>query len=223
MNLLLINSNENNAFAAVFTKNNLNIVRCSQFISKNEKPGRSPDKLINCLVMLRDSNDFSEIDAIAVTIGPGSFTGIRVGLALAKGIAMGIKKPLIPVNNFELAYEEIPDKDINKSYCVLLTAKSPEYYYSVFKNGELQNSGCMNIDEIFKFLDKNVIIAGNFYNESIVKHDYFKCINLDGNGYNQPRAMLTLAGRLYTEGKYEPAEKVEPLYIKDFLVKLQKS
>ena len=223
MNLLLINSNENNAFAAIYTKNNLNIVRCSEFISKNEKPGRSPDRLINCLVSLRESNDFSAIDAIAVTIGPGSFTGIRVGLALAKGIALGIKKPLIPVINFELVYEEIPDKDKNKSYCVLIPAKSPEYYYSVFKNGALQNFGCMNIDEIFNILDKNVIIAGNFYNESVVKHDYFTCINLDGNGNNHPGAMLTLAGRLYTEGKLEPAEKVEPLYIKDFLVKLQKS
>lgn len=59
---------------------------------------------------LKENNTkFSDIKAIAVVTGPGSFTGIRIGIAFAKGLAIGLNIPIIPINAFELYFEQYQD------------------------------------------------------------------------------------------------------------------
>ncbi|MFQ6778396.1 MAG: tRNA (adenosine(37)-N6)-threonylcarbamoyltransferase complex dimerization subunit type 1 TsaB [Alphaproteobacteria bacterium] len=59
---------------------------------------------------LDDNNvAWSDLTAIAVVVGPGSFTGIRLGIAYAKGIALGLNIPVISINAFELYLAEFPD------------------------------------------------------------------------------------------------------------------
>lgn len=52
---------------------------------------------------------WTDLTAIGVVVGPGSFTGIRLGIAYAKGLAMGLNIPIIPVNAFEIYMEKSPD------------------------------------------------------------------------------------------------------------------
>ena len=52
---------------------------------------------------------WNDITAIGVVVGPGSFTGIRMGIAYAKGLALGLKIPVIPVNAFEIYLAKTPD------------------------------------------------------------------------------------------------------------------
>ena len=52
---------------------------------------------------------WSDISAIGVVVGPGSFTGIRIGIAYAKGLAMGLNIPVVPINAFELYLAATPD------------------------------------------------------------------------------------------------------------------
>ena len=52
---------------------------------------------------------WSDLTAIGVVVGPGSFTGIRMGIAYAKGLALGLKIPVIPVNAFEIYLAKTPD------------------------------------------------------------------------------------------------------------------
>ena len=52
---------------------------------------------------------WSDISAIGVVVGPGSFTGIRIGIAYAKGLAMGLGIPVVPINAFELYLAATPD------------------------------------------------------------------------------------------------------------------
>ena len=52
---------------------------------------------------------WSDITAIGVVVGPGSFTGIRLGIAYAKGLAMGLNIPVVPINAFELYLAQTPD------------------------------------------------------------------------------------------------------------------
>lgn len=53
--------------------------------------------------------NWSDITAIGVVVGPGSFTGIRMGIAYAKGLAMGLSIPIVPINAFDLYLAEFPD------------------------------------------------------------------------------------------------------------------
>ncbi len=52
---------------------------------------------------------WTDLSAIGVVVGPGSFTGIRLGIAYAKGLAMGLNIPVVPVNAFELYLYDAPD------------------------------------------------------------------------------------------------------------------
>jgi tRNA threonylcarbamoyladenosine biosynthesis protein TsaB len=65
----------------------------------------------------------SALDLIAVTIGPGSFTGIRVGLAAARGIALAARLPLIGVSSFEAAAATVP-KAVLDDRCLLVALES---------------------------------------------------------------------------------------------------
>ncbi len=220
MNFLLINSNENDAFAAVYSDDKLRVVRSSEFkCDEIPKEGRSPDKLINCLAQLREEFDFRNADAISVTTGPGSFTGIRVGLSFAKGISAASGKLIIPVNSFHLQFERIPAKVQENTYCILIPAKIPEYYFALYNDNVQKITGSGKFDEIAHIFPKNTVFVTNFDDETIKKHPYFTVLNLNNSVLSEQDAMLALTRRYFSEGRLLPPEKVEPVYIKDFVIK----
>jgi tRNA threonylcarbamoyladenosine biosynthesis protein TsaB len=76
---------------------------------------------------------FPDLDAIAVTVGPGSFTGLRIGLSVARGIALAISKPIIGVTTFAVVAESIPAGErTGRSILVLLDSKRAELYCQAF-------------------------------------------------------------------------------------------
>ena len=59
---------------------------------------------------IKENNvSMSDLNAIGVVVGPGSFTGIRMGIAYAKGLGIGLNIPVVPINAFELYMYESPD------------------------------------------------------------------------------------------------------------------
>ena len=76
--------------------------------------------------------DLNRIDAVAVSIGPGSFTGLRIGLATAKGLAVGSKKPIIGVSTLEaLAYNAGLFEGL---ICPVLDASRDEVYTAAYRS-----------------------------------------------------------------------------------------
>jgi len=71
-----------------------------KFLNEN---GLSP------VALAKGGATFRDLTAIGVVVGPGSFTGIRLGIAYAKGLAIGLNIPVIPVNAFEIYLEKSPD------------------------------------------------------------------------------------------------------------------
>ena len=66
-----------------------------------------PDAVENFLQ--EHNTKWSDLTAIGIVVGPGSFTGIRLGIAYAKGLGIGLNIPVIPVNAFEIYLAETPD------------------------------------------------------------------------------------------------------------------
>ena len=75
--------------------------------------------------------EISQIDAFAVSIGPGSFTGLRVGLATALGLSLAQKKPVIPVETLYAMAHTIPIT--NRVICPIIDARKGEVYTSFFQ------------------------------------------------------------------------------------------
>ena len=215
MKLLLINSSDKNAFAAIVNETEQAIVYASEFTEAETIPGKTPDKLIHCLDKLTSKSDIKDVDAIAVTVGPGSFTGIRVGLALAKGIAFGLDKKIIPVDNFELTLGRLHEILPDKTYCVLLEAKLPEYYFAVYEKGLLTKKGSETLENLAKILRNDTIVVGDFDDETQLKHCYFSVLNVKDR-VSEFDAMSKIAQRGIISANLTDAKDVQPLYLKDF-------
>lgn len=79
---------------------------------------------------------YDRLDALAVTLGPGGFTGVRIGLAAARGLALATRRPILGLSSFEAvaaAVEETRRRDL--PLAVLLDAKRAEIYLQVFAPG----------------------------------------------------------------------------------------
>lgn len=100
---------------------------------------------------LKDANmKASEIDIIAVTNGPGSFTGIRIGISLAQGLASVIEKPIIGINTLEAIANEITGEAV-----VVIDAGKGEVYHQKFINGLATSE--ISLKPVSEINEQNVI------------------------------------------------------------------
>ncbi len=86
-------------------------------------------------VMATANTPYTALDRIAVTIGPGSFTGVRVGLSAARGIAMAADKPVIGVTSLEVLAYAVPDSELPNGPGILVAvdARRGDFFLQKFK------------------------------------------------------------------------------------------
>jgi tRNA threonylcarbamoyladenosine biosynthesis protein TsaB len=222
LKLILINSNPENSFTAYYSDSAFIVSKTADFMTPEElgNANKSPDKLIHCLNYIASLPEvnLNEIDAVSVTIGPGSFTGIRVGIAIAKGIADSLEKKIIPVNNFELTLNRLMKTEQDKKYCILIPAKVSEYYYSIIENNNEIKSGFIQINEINTIIDDNICIVGNFSPEIMGKLHYFSMSSVK-NLKSETETMAEMSKKLFESGIVYGSGEIKPLYLKDFVIR----
>ncbi len=112
--------------------------------------------------------NISEIDAFAVSRGPGSFTGIRIGISAIKGLTAPNKKKCVGVSTLRAMAENYRDTDC--ILCAVMDARCNQVYNALFeiKNGEIKRLCddrallCEELkEELINFKDKNIIIVGD--------------------------------------------------------------
>jgi tRNA threonylcarbamoyladenosine biosynthesis protein TsaB len=164
-----------------------------------------------------------DVDAIAVTAGPGSYTGLRVGMASAKGLCYALKKPLITINMLEVmtasALKLFPSDSESFIYCPMMDARRMEVFTAIYKHGlTIYMQPCaMILDEssFEKELSENKIIffgSGSAKWQNICKHPdaVFKTVAI------LPESMSDLSNSLFLEKKFTDLAYSEPLYLKEF-------
>ena len=116
---------------------------------------------------------FDDIELIAVSVGPGSFTGVRIGVSLVKGLAFGTDIPIAPVSALEaLAYNLM---GLDGIYVSVMDARRDQVYCAVFeRDGEgikrLTEDSASSLDELYEILkvynEKPIYLAGDGYEKS---------------------------------------------------------
>ena len=180
--------------------------------------------------------DLAEIDAIAVSGGPGSFTGLRIGSATAKGLGLALDKPLIHVPTVDgLAYQVYGCGDI---ICPIMDARRNQVYTGIytFSASAGKKEGTREVDPVFQVLRMQMAIAV----EDLIRrlNNYNRPVVFLGDGVPVYREMLSaglkvpysfappymnrqraavvgaLGIRYYQAGKYETAMEHQPEYLR---------
>lgn len=105
------------------------------FNSSGEEIGRGhAERLMEMIgeVMAETSTTFSDLDRIVVTVGPGSFTGLRVGLSVARGFGLVLEKPVVGITTLAAIARAAAPKDGGAPLLVALTGKGDEVYCQEF-------------------------------------------------------------------------------------------
>lgn len=119
--------------------------------------------------------ELNKLTGIAVSVGPGSFTGLRIGLATAKGLAFSLSIPIIGVNTLE-SYA-LDRKDLPGILCPMMKARKGEYYFTLYRKEnhyndlirieDYQCKSWLSIKEKLLKLDQPVYILGYGLMEAI--------------------------------------------------------
>jgi len=169
--------------------------------------------------------ELKDIDAIAVTGGPGSYTGLRVGLASAKGLCYALSKPLIMINTLEVltasTFSTVIDQQVDDStlFCPMIDARRMEVFTAIYDRGltEVLSPCAMILDE-HSFQDElrksNIIFFGS-------GSEKWKAICQGANASFaevsiRPEAMASLSANFFSTGRFVDPAYSEPFYLKDF-------
>ena len=164
----------------------------------------------------------NNIDAIAVAAGPGSYTGLRVGMASAKGLCYALNKPLIVLNTLEIltiAAQQQFKNPVEILFCPMIDARRMEVFTAVYNNS-LNTSlpPCAMIlqeDSFLNQLKENRIVffgTGAAKWKTICKHSNASFTIV----LNLPQAMAYLSNTYFLQNNFANLVYSQPFYIKEF-------
>ena len=168
--------------------------------------------------------DLNTIDAIAVAAGPGSFTGLRIGSATAKGLGLALKKPLVSIPTLEgIAYNFCGSE---KVICPMMDARRSQVYTGIYEfQGNtlkvLEDQMAVPVEEVLEKLNqtgREVILAGDgvpVYLELIEKNLKVPYLLAPAHLNRQRAGAVAVLGIQYAkEGKLESAMEHQPDYLR---------
>ncbi len=167
--------------------------------------------------------DPATLDAIAISAGPGSFTGLRIGAATAKGLGLALDKPLISVPTLDaMAYNMYMSRAL---VCPMLDARRGQVYAGVYafaKDMErVREPECILTADLADRLNeygREIIFLGDGTENAapVLKEKLSVAYSFAPANLNSPRAgsVAALGAHYYMEGKTMPAEEFAPQYLR---------
>lgn len=170
--------------------------------------------------------NISEIDAIAVSKGPGSYTGLRIGVSTAKGLCYSLDKPLIAVDTLQyMAMAVLNQFNIETPeafYVPMLDARRMEVYSAIFSAGgkRIRETQAEIIDEnsFHSLLKEHPVV---FFGDGALKCK--SVLSYTSNAMFLPdivpsaKDMIALSEKAFSEKQFEDVAYFEPYYLKDFV------
>jgi len=203
---------------------------CSVSISKDGETislkeintgGYSHSELLHSFIeeVLKESNfKLSNLDAVAVSKGPGSYTGLRIGVSTAKGLCFGNNIPLISIPTLEsMATSQKGDYTL----LPMLDARRMEVYACVFNSSlqEIRKTEAEIIDEnsYAEFLEKGKVLFfgdGAEKCKEIIKHENAEFVD---DIFPSAKDMAGISEEKFNRQDFEDTAYFEPFYLKDFI------
>lgn len=163
-----------------------------------------------------------DLNAISVSSGPGSYTGLRIGFSAAKGLAYALQIPLITIETLKALSSEVINTDnIDAIYCPLLDARRMEVYCAIYDNqlNEILPVQPLVLNEesiqIFN-KEKDIYFFGNGMSKSKILLQTLPNVHFIDDITASASSMVSLAFQKYTTQNFADMAYVEPNYLKEF-------
>lgn len=174
-------------------------------------------------VLVECGKTMNDLSAVAVSMGPGSYTGLRIGVSTAKGLCYALDIPLIAINTLEaMAHGIKAIKNYNSVfYCPMIDARRMEVYTALYnENLELilpTEAKIIDGDSFSELLNQKMIFFGDGAMkcaETLAKNSNAVFIE---NFINSAKDLSEIAFDKFKKAEFEDVAYFEPYYLKDFL------
>ncbi|HHB75475.1 MAG TPA: tRNA (adenosine(37)-N6)-threonylcarbamoyltransferase complex dimerization subunit type 1 TsaB [Desulfobulbus sp.] len=167
--------------------------------------------------------DWPAIDGIGVSLGPGSFTGLRIGLAAAQGLALAAGIPLVGVETLDALALALACVGVTDRICPVLDARKQEVYAALYKPGDrngypvrLSADEAIGPGKLTEAIDRPTVVAGPavaVYQEVFVQNRFIRLLPAS---LAHPRALYVglLAERMLLDGLQPDPALISPKYVR---------
>lgn len=174
-------------------------------------------------LLVQTNINVKQLNAVAVSKGPGSYTGLRIGVSAAKGLCYTLNIPLISLNTLQIIANGIEHRDSNALYCPMLDARRMEVYTAVYNSilDEVLPTEALIVNEttIEKLnTSQNIYFFGDGMPkcrellQTLPKAQFIENINPSSKN------MGTLCYQKFINNQFEDVAYFEPFYLKDFMI-----
>lgn len=175
-------------------------------------------------VVQASGRSLKQLEAVAIASGPGSYTGLRIGTSMAKGLCYSLNVPLIAIGTLDVMASQVNKINADRSLlCPMIDARRMEVYCKVFDADLVvrQDVDARIIDEtsFSGFLASERIVFfgdGALKCRELIRHGNASFLD---NVYPSASQLGFLASTKLKAGLTEDVTRFEPFYLKDFLVK----
>jgi tRNA threonylcarbamoyladenosine biosynthesis protein TsaB len=171
------------------------------------------------------------IDAVSVSSGPGSYTGLRIGVSMAKGLCFGWNVPLLNIPTLDImaskAVKQLPDKESSESlFCAMIDARRMEVYTAIYDQSlhKIRDTRAEIVTEetYAALLEKQKVYffgSGASKCKSVIPSPNALFIE---EFHSLASDMAILSEQMFENGRFENIVYFEPFYLKDFIATVAK-
>ena len=167
-----------------------------------------------------------EIEAIAISKGPGSYTGLRIGTSTAKGLCYALDIPLISISTLKAMAFAMAKNHVADLYCPMIDARRMEVFSGIYniENNEIREIQADVVDEqtYAQFLKNEVLFFGDgaIKCKEMINHKNAKFLE---GVYPSAKDLGKLAYAKFMNKDFEDVAYFEPFYLKDFVAGKKKT
>jgi len=162
---------------------------------------------------------FKDINAIAVSQGPGSYTGLRIGVSAAKGLCYALDIPLIAVDTMQILANQVT---VEEGIIIpMIDARRMEVFSAIFDKNHLkirETKAEILEEDSFSINNGPIYIIGDCASKvkTVLTHEKF--VFLENHIFPSAKEMATLSYRLFKQNNFVDVAYFEPFYLKDFML-----
>ena len=219
MSIYILNIETSTKACSVAIHNDGKLLNCKESVT--EEFSHSEKLLLFISDIMNESRiNFSQLNAVAVSMGPGSYTGLRIGVSTAKGLCYALDIPLISVSTLQaMAYGML---SVSKAdlFCPMIDARRMEVYSAFFDSDNIMvrevQADIVDGSSYDVELRKKVIFFGDGSDKlkGVIKH---KNAIFQSDFYPSAEFIGVLSYNKFVESNFEDVAYFEPYYLKDFV------